>query len=218
MATMVFTKEEWMSALKGVKDAYRIFLPVKHEDYHAFELLSDETSPDFEFQNTRLSPKSLIYPQSERMFEYSLDEKEDEAHILKETPKEFHHELSDEIEFGVAAHFTRHFAQQVLRKGLPTDVDLLKIDIPATATPQTPWRAASISRQRYFQPTSKDSHGLDGPKEIDYHIHVDHDTLEPGSDVHIFAVEKLVSVVPMTIDMTAPIALKNLATFFNGPS
>jgi ferredoxin len=89
MATMVFTKEEWMSALKGAKDAYRIFLPVKHDDYHGFELLSDETHPDFEFQNTRLSPKSLIYPQSERMFEYSLDDKEDEAHILKEAPKDF---------------------------------------------------------------------------------------------------------------------------------
>ena len=53
MATMVFTKEEWMSALKGAKDAYRIFLPVKHDDYPGFELLSDETHPDFEFQNTR---------------------------------------------------------------------------------------------------------------------------------------------------------------------
>ncbi|MBN1831358.1 MAG: 4Fe-4S dicluster domain-containing protein [Deltaproteobacteria bacterium] len=90
MVTKIFTKEEWVRALKGAKDDYRIYLPVKHKDFHAFELLSDETAPDFEFQNTRLSPKSLIFPQSERMFEYSLDEKDGEAHIVKETPKDFY--------------------------------------------------------------------------------------------------------------------------------
>ncbi len=89
MVTKIFTKGEWVSALKGARGDYRIFIPVKHKDFHAFELLSDETQPDFEYQNTRLSPKSLIYPQSERMFEYSLDEKDEEAHILKETPKDY---------------------------------------------------------------------------------------------------------------------------------
>ena len=62
MVTKIFTKGEWVSALKGARGDYRIFLPVKHNDFHAFELLSDEIHPDFEFQNTRLSPKSLIFP------------------------------------------------------------------------------------------------------------------------------------------------------------
>ncbi len=64
-------------------------MPVKEGDYHTFKRLSEGNRPDFDFQNTRLSPKSLILPQSERMFEYSLDEKSEDAHILRETPKDF---------------------------------------------------------------------------------------------------------------------------------
>jgi sulfhydrogenase subunit beta (sulfur reductase) len=51
--------------------------------------LSEGKIPDFDFQNTRLSPKSVIYPQSERLFEYTLDSADAEANILKESPKDF---------------------------------------------------------------------------------------------------------------------------------
>jgi ferredoxin len=89
MDDKIFSKEQWEKALEGLKDSYRIFVPVKEGDYHTFKRLSEENRPDFDFQNTRLSPKSLILPQSERMFEYSLDEKSEDAHILRETPKDF---------------------------------------------------------------------------------------------------------------------------------
>jgi 5'-nucleotidase len=128
------------------------------------------------------------------------------------TPKELYLSHSQEIDFSVAAHFTRYFAQQTLKQGLPARVDLLKIDVPATATPQTPWRTASVSRQRYFEavkPRDKETRG-------DYRIYIDHDTLEPDSDIHVFAVEKQVAVVPMTIDLTAPVALESVTRFFNG--
>jgi hypothetical protein len=62
---------------------------------------------------------------------------------------------------------------------------LLKIDIPATATPQTPWRTASISRQRYFQPIKP----LDKQADIDYQVAIDLDTLELGSDIYVFGVK-----------------------------
>jgi sulfhydrogenase subunit beta (sulfur reductase) len=89
MTDKIFGKEEWMEELKGLMDAYTLFVPVKDGDFHAFMPLSGERTPDFSFQNTRLSPKSVIYPQSERLFEYSLDKAEAEAHILKESPKDF---------------------------------------------------------------------------------------------------------------------------------
>jgi ferredoxin len=89
MDDKIFSKEEWEKALEGLKDSCRVFVPVKEGDYHVFKRLSEECRPDFDFQNTRLSPKSLIQPQSERMFDYSLDETSEDAHILKETPKDF---------------------------------------------------------------------------------------------------------------------------------
>ncbi len=89
MTEKVFTKDDWIKALEGLGEAYRVFMPVKDGDFHVFEPLTEGNSPNFEFQNTRLSPKSIIYPQSERMFEYCLDEKDDEANILKESSKDY---------------------------------------------------------------------------------------------------------------------------------
>ena len=76
-----------MRALQGLRKAYKIFVPVKDGDFHTFSDLDEGNGPDFDYQNTRLSPKSLVYPQSERMFEYSLDKNDPDAHILKEAPK-----------------------------------------------------------------------------------------------------------------------------------
>lgn len=88
MTEKVFTKDEWLKALEGLEKAYKIFAPVK-EAVHNFKPLGDGKKPSFEFQNTRLSPKSLMQPQSERMFEYSSDKKDPDAGILKESPKDY---------------------------------------------------------------------------------------------------------------------------------
>ena len=84
-----FSKKEWGEALSELGSTTRVFVPVKEGDFHNFRLLGNGNKPDFDFQNTRLSPKSVIFPQSERMFEYSLDESKEDAHILKEAPKDF---------------------------------------------------------------------------------------------------------------------------------
>jgi sulfhydrogenase subunit beta (sulfur reductase) len=84
-----FTKEEWTEALNGLQSTLKVFVPVKEGDFHNFRLLKKGLTPDFDYQNTRLSPKAVIFPQSERMFEYSLDEGKEDAHILKEAPKDF---------------------------------------------------------------------------------------------------------------------------------
>jgi len=84
----VFEKKEWINSLYQI-EGYKIYVPVKQDYYHFFLPLSKEISPDFSFFNTRLSPKSIIYPQSERMFEFSLSMDDPEAFILKEAKKEF---------------------------------------------------------------------------------------------------------------------------------
>ncbi len=89
MTDKIFAKEAWLETLQGLTDGYKVFVPVKDGDFHVFRLLEKGTRPDFGYQNTRLSPKGLVYPQSERMFEYSLDEKDPESNILKEDPKDY---------------------------------------------------------------------------------------------------------------------------------
>ena len=89
MINKTFKKEEWLTTLKDLKDSYKIFVPVKDGDFHTFKPLNEDKKPDFDYQNSRMSPKSLVYPQSERMFEYTLDENEPDAHILKESEKDY---------------------------------------------------------------------------------------------------------------------------------
>ncbi len=90
MTCKIYTKDEWIKALGYSNNAYKIFVPVLEDDFHDFKPLDNGISPDFYYQNTRLSPKSLVYPQSEMMFEYSLDENEPDVNLLKELKKEYH--------------------------------------------------------------------------------------------------------------------------------
>ena len=54
------------------------FLP-----FYNFKVLEERVRPNFDFQN------GTVYPQSERMFEYTLDESDPDAHALKESPKDY---------------------------------------------------------------------------------------------------------------------------------
>ena len=89
MTEKVFTREEWTKALEGLSDSYGVSVPVKDGDFHVFKPLNEGKMPDFDFQNTRMSPKSMVYPQSERMFEYTLDVNDPDANILKESEKDY---------------------------------------------------------------------------------------------------------------------------------
>lgn len=136
--------------------------------------------------------------------------------VSLETPQQYHYSQSPDIDFVTAALFTRQFARQILNQGLPPGVDFLKIDVPIGATPQTLWRTGRISRQRYYQALPSGRTRLDEQKAISYRVNIDHNDLEPDSDIHILAVDRMVAVVPMTIDLTASIPLNELAQFFDG--
>ena len=89
MTKKVFTKEEWMKALEGLRDDYKLFVPFRDGDFHNFKLIHEVKKVDFDYENTRLSPKGIVYPQAERMFEYSLDPDDPEVNIFKEDPKDY---------------------------------------------------------------------------------------------------------------------------------
>jgi 5'-nucleotidase len=131
--------------------------------------------------------------------------------VSVETPKEFHYQHSDEVDFTAAAAFTRRFAQIVLNGGLPPGVDILKIEVPSDAMPDTPWRMVRVSRQRYYVPLPSGRRALGDQKGIDYTRVINWDTLEPDSDVRALAVDRVVSVAPLSIDLTAGVDLDTLA-------
>jgi len=125
--------------------------------------------------------------------------------VSLQTPSEFHYNPSDTVDFTVAAAFTRQFAQMLLAHDLPPDVDMLKVDVPSDATPDTSWRVTRASRQSYYVPIPRPTPTGDGRLEMDYKVQIDVNTLEPDSDIQALAVDRIVSVCPLSIDMTSRI-------------
>ena len=131
--------------------------------------------------------------------------------ISLETAKQYHYNVSYDIDFTAAAFFTRTFAQRLLSIKLPSDVDILKIEVPEDATKETPWRLTKVSRQRYFQPIKSGLPSSSGPRTIDYETRVDFDALEPDSDIFALAKDRVVSVSPLTLDLSSRVDLRHLA-------
>lgn len=127
-----------------------------------------------------------------------------------ETDQAYHHQHSTEIDFAAAAHFTRYFAAQLLDKKMPPDVDVLKLDVPDDATPATPWRVTRLSREGYFRALPSGRRRLAEKRRLGYHIAVDRDRLEGDSDVHALMIDRVVSVTPISLDLTSRVLLSEL--------
>jgi ferredoxin len=89
MKVIKIDKKDWAQGIVGIQSAYRLFGPVRNDKSHDYKELGKGELPDLNYSNTRLSPKFIIYPQSEIMFKYSLDEKDPDHHIMKDAPKDY---------------------------------------------------------------------------------------------------------------------------------
>ena len=89
MKIISISKKDWSNGLARLAESYRLFGPVKEEEFHNFKVLDKGELPDLNYINSRLSPKSIIYPQSEVMFDYSLAESDEDHHIMKEVDKDY---------------------------------------------------------------------------------------------------------------------------------
>ena len=120
-----------------------------------------------------------------------------------ETDREHHFSYSKDIDFTTAAYFTAYFARQLLEKHFPPDVDVLKVDVPCDATPDTPWQVTRIARQRYFVPVPPKRKSWDKPGPVDYAEAAELGDEFKGSDVYALRVQRQVSVTPLSLDLTA---------------
>lgn len=127
-----------------------------------------------------------------------------------ETAKEFHYNHSEVVDFSAATHFARFFAARMLSRRLPADVDLLKLEVPSDATPDTAWRVTRLSRQRYWRSIPSGRRYLAEKRRLDYDVVVDTATLEPDSDIHAIVVSRVVSVTPLSLDLTSRVEFADL--------
>jgi 5'-nucleotidase len=133
-----------------------------------------------------------------------------------QTPRETHANLSDTVDFSVTVHFTRLFARHLLMATMPFDADVLKVDIPSSATPDTPWRLTRLSRHAYFVSIPPDRQDLAQPGALDYRPLPQPERTEPDSDIYALAVDRVISVAPVSIDLTARVDLAEVDALLRG--
>lgn len=136
------------------------------------------------------------------------------AMSLQTDPKD-HFSLSSEVDFTTAAHFTYIFAQKMLRLKMPFDVDVIKVDVPSNATPQTPWVITRQSRERYYYPRPSEKRNPQDPGKVRYEIHIELDNPEPDSDLRAVMIDQVVSVTPLSFDLTSRIDPHDLHTLLS---
>ncbi|HUX76526.1 MAG TPA: 5'/3'-nucleotidase SurE [Anaerolineae bacterium] len=134
-----------------------------------------------------------------------------------QTPKETHANPSESVDFAAAVHFTRLFAQHLLTTPLPFDTDLLKLDVPSDATPETPWRLTRVSRHAYFVSAPPQRRGLAEPGTIDYEPLAHPEHAEPDSDIYALAVDRVVSIAPVSVDLTSRVDRGEMEALLRGP-
>ena len=127
--------------------------------------------------------------------------------VSLETEAQHHYSYSNEVDFSAAAYFTAYFGELILKRRFPPDVDLLKVDLPCDATPQTRWAITRLSRQRYFVPTRPDRTSWDVPARMGYRPISNQEIKDIDSDAYALRVKRIVSVTPLSLDMTSRIDL-----------
>lgn len=143
-----------------------------------------------------------------------------------QTPKETHNNPSDTVDFTAAIHFTRLFARLLLTTRLPFDAQLLKLDVPSAATPETPWRLTRVSRHAYFVTVPPPRDGLTrsaasscvaGARgKPDYEALAHPERTEPDSDIYALAVDRVVSIAPLSIDLTSRVDRGEMEALLHG--
>ncbi len=108
---------------------------------------------------------------------------------------------SEDADYSAARAYVQRFARQLLRQGMLPGVDVLNLNLPANATPETPWCYTRLSRRRYYEPLPPER--VQGPARPGYRLIQDPHNAEMDSDIWVLMVAGYVSVTPLSLDLTA---------------
>jgi 5'-nucleotidase len=133
-----------------------------------------------------------------------------------ETDIEHHFSHDETVNFGPAAAVTRKLAQRLLDQRLPDGIDLLNVNVPHSADLNTPWRITRVARQAYFESRIAGASGDAEPYFIGYERRIDHHELEPDSDIWAIDRDGVVSISPVSIDLTAHRGVASLSDWLEG--
>jgi len=124
--------------------------------------------------------------------------------ISKQTDVYSHRNYTEQ-DWSVSRFFLKLFAERLLSVETPFDVDALKVDVPDDATEQTPWRLTRLARQTYYSRLLPNPTVQSRVRDMQTGIEPSAMQPEPGTDVHNIVIDRVVSVTPVTLDITSRI-------------
>lgn len=130
--------------------------------------------------------------------------------VSLDTAAEYHLSHSTEIKFEVAAQFTLDFARKFLAGDFDPSVEVLKIEVPAEATRDTPWEMTRLSPIRYYIPVLKEREDWGEPGLVGYTTEMDVTKFPEDTDVYVVMGKKHVAVTPLTLDLTSKVDFQKL--------
>ncbi|MBI5841464.1 MAG: 5'/3'-nucleotidase SurE [Chloroflexi bacterium] len=133
--------------------------------------------------------------------------------ISLEAATHLHLTYSEDVDFSAAGYFAAYFAKMLLNKTFTPEVNLLKVDVPSDAKRETGWQTTRLSRQRYFEPVPPQRDSWEQPAIITYREAAQLDNELEDTDVYVLRRKRMVSVTPISLDMTAPVNLQNFEKF-----
>ena len=133
--------------------------------------------------------------------------------VSLEMSKDYYLSYSEEIDFSAAKHFTQLFANLLLNEKMFVDVDVLKVDIPCDASPQTDWLVTRLSRHPYYVPVAPHRRSLEDATPMGFDIILDEDAVQRGTDVRAMAIDRVVSVTPLSLDLTSRVDLNGFEQY-----
>jgi 5'-nucleotidase len=125
----------------------------------------------------------------------------------------YHLAGDDNADYAAAMAYTQLFAWYQLIDVPTYDVHALNINVPADATPHTPWRLTRLARRRFFVPRAPDrakGEGRPGYRPLD-----DTSQVELDSDIWTVRMDRIVSVTPISLDLTARVDFSRARSYLH---
>ncbi len=89
MKVIKIDKKNWTEGIDKSRENYQIFGPVQDKEHFVFKKLNLQEYPEMGNFLSVLSPKSILFPQSEKILTASLDESQDDHHIMKRADADY---------------------------------------------------------------------------------------------------------------------------------
>lgn len=133
--------------------------------------------------------------------------------ISQEIANTDYHSYNKEVDFQAALHFTGQIAAVMLKKKMPLDADVIKLEIPLEATIDSGVVVTRQDRLVYYQPTPIARDQLFGtPGKV---THLPNKGGYSRQDTDAYALAKgLVALTPLSLDLTSRDCLEELGELF----